>query len=56
MITWHLCEWLENPKVSISKKKHNTSYVSKSGIVSNTPSHQAGNDKQDTMVPMQEPW
>ena len=38
------------------QEKHNTSYASKSGIVSEVASDQAGNDNQDTKASMQKPW
>ena len=38
------------------QEKHNTSYASKSGVVSHVSSDQARKDNPDTKVPMQEPW
>ena len=38
------------------QEKHNTSYASKSGVVSDVSPKQAGDDYPDTNPPMQEPW
>ena len=38
------------------QEKHNTSYASKLGIVSNASSDQARNENPHTKAPIQKPW
>ena len=51
-----LMQAARKPKGEHEKEKHNTSYASKLGVVSEVSSNQAGNDNQDSKAAMQEPW
>ena len=52
MITLPSCEWLVVLKGSMKQEKHNTSYASKAGMVSEVLTNQARPDDQDIKTPM----